>query len=559
MGIGPKNIEVEMETENEQFVENLRRRIRGAKDESELEGIVEEIIEFVKANPEDPELVIPLTAGLIDTGIAREELQVIELGIKVAKCELEDHLDHYCGVRVLLEYNMANGYMAMHGLQRAHDNIELANESLHEAKRLFQALIFRKQHIDPELLHLILTNYGALLSKLDRNIEAIDFYMDALKVNPYQAIAMAKSGQVLASFALTINSHDLYNLYEGWQLLSKACQLKEEVISISGQATLLSFESNLSMLAGGIDDLVPGGLDTLRDWDCERDLECEASDWLQQINDDRLFLTLNQVARNSMIECVDDLLPPYFILVGESKEELSRAQLFLATLNQIKEEYVVARYLFYCRNPDDAEDIAWRTFFAAAEPSTELLGLIPGLHKASFRLATDCLDKIALCLNVYFQLGFESSKINFNKIWFEGLDHRRGLSRKLHQVMNSNSFLRGLRDMQNDWFLQMFPPGDLRGIRNSLTHSRFVLHHLQNEDNSASEAPESSTTNWTIEEFHDATLFLLRLIKAAILYLVCSVIWEEQGKQEHLEENSLAYEILHVKSRFTEERVEGKM
>jgi hypothetical protein len=214
------------------------------------------------------------------------------------------------------------------------------------------------------------------------------------------------------------------------------------------------------------------------------------------------------------------------------------------------EEYILARYFFYYPHLDDAaEYVDMISFYAETTATTESFGLSPGLNKVSFRVAADCFDKIALCLNIYFQLGHEESRLNFNKIWFEGLNPAREvLNGKLSQVMQFNSFLRALRDIQKDWFLKMFPPGDLKGIRNALTHSKFVLHSLDSEnDDDAAEILITPKQDWSVNEFREVTIFLLRLIKSAITYLVCAIMLEEEEKLKYAEEKGHSYRILNVR------------
>jgi tetratricopeptide (TPR) repeat protein len=321
---------------NEEVMNSIFRRIREATEKRDLEGIADEVVAHLNADPEDPEVIIWAAAALIDAGAFLEEVSLIQLGIELAEYELQDHLDHYCMGRFALEYNMANGYMAIHRFVDIHGDTRLADKSLQDAKRLYQNVILHKRYTDPDTLHMAITNYASLLANLDRKIEAIDFYLDALRILPTQAIAMANAGKAISVLGFMFDQHDRNNLYESWRLLSSACQLREEIITISGKATLETFESRLSRLVEVISE---EGLESLIMSKKQREREQveEAPYWLQRINRDRLLLTLNQMPSHSIAECADDLLPEYFTMVAESEEEVNRVQLFLTILNQIKE------------------------------------------------------------------------------------------------------------------------------------------------------------------------------------------------------------------------------
>src|SRR5207245_1998729 len=87
--------------------------------------------------------------------------------------------------------------------------------------------------------------------------------------------------------------------------------------------------------------------------------------------------------------------------------------------NQIKQEFVSARYLYYeglrSKGPhfSDRDVLLYNTLdYPVYSLATEKL-------RAAFRLAYSLFDKISFFLNHYLQLGHNPNKVSFRGVWCE--------------------------------------------------------------------------------------------------------------------------------------------
>ena len=202
------------------------------------------------------------------------------------------------------------------------------------------------------------------------------------------------------------------------------------------------------------------------------------------------------------------------------------------TVNLMKEEFVTARYLYFLaeESPDVYHPISKITNYIETHDYSDF-GLRSGLFKASFRLAADCLDKIAVFINDYFELDHPVDFITFTNVWFLDRASKKGIHPKLSKASKTNPFLSAILDVKRDWYLQAMPAGRLRDIRNKTTHSKLILHWMYHDKQS------QDLSLWNADDFQKVTMFMLRIAKASIMYTILAVDIEE-GKRESTSNNS---------------------
>jgi hypothetical protein len=307
--------------------------------------------------------------------------------------------------------------------------------------------------------------------------------------------------------------------------------MQDEILQFASPAAIKWFEAHLKHLVEYVEYSVKGGLDGLNKWEIHREESHgrpEAPNWLSKINRDRLLLTLNLSPLSSVEECVDDLF--FQSLVTEIGEDGTTRFASLANaLNVIKEEFATARYLYYYTEDSKTEFTTKSkiTKYANALDYADF-GLATGFLKTSYRLAADCLDKVAGFINEYFELGHDVDRVIFANVWFVDLNPKKGLHPRLSQAAGNNQFIKALLDVKRDWYLQAFPAGRLKDVRNKATHSKLVLYWI------LAHKQEDRLGAWSAEEFRNATYFMLRLTKAAIIYSVSAIDVEEARKSANL-------------------------
>jgi hypothetical protein len=199
-------------------------------------------------------------------------------------------------------------------------------------------------------------------------------------------------------------------------------------------------------------------------------------------------------------------------------------------LNQIKEDYAVARLNLVQSQykQQDFDNISKRTSYVYALDYSQF-NLYVGLLKSAFKDAFNILDKIAVFINDYYNLGYSEELISFNyikgeargtSIWEENSMIRQKL------LESKNMSLYALYDIQQD-----FKSGHYRKIqeiRNALTHRRLVVF-----DSSITSVDDNADKhNIDSDTFFQETVDLMRLTKAAIIYLINFVNTEEEKKKK---------------------------
>jgi tetratricopeptide (TPR) repeat protein len=209
-----------------------------------------------------------------------------------------------------LKYNLANGYTARFGILSQERDSEEAVAAIQRAKVLLQSLLIDKREVSADLLPRVVCNYAKVLSKLERNVEAIDQYIILLRRYPEHAVAMANCGIAIKSLRFLSGGHTHRNVYEAWKHLSSACELEEKVLEFASIQALEWFKGHLRELEEEIEKNIDGGLRALQEWSLHRKEvhgQPKAPPWLITVNQERLLLTTNQNPLNSLDECKDDL------------------------------------------------------------------------------------------------------------------------------------------------------------------------------------------------------------------------------------------------------------
>ncbi len=324
-------------------------------------------------------------------------------------------------------------------------------------------------------------------------------------------------------------------LYEAWQLLNKACQLRDEVIELAGTHVLSYYSINLNELEQAISTLHPDGLKGLEDWITEFDeahTSWEPSPLLRKIQVERLLLTVNPIPSNCLSEYKDEIF--FESMVVPLDDDGDRwFQSLCHTFNNIKEDFVTARYLYYQSQSQDRELIEISTITSYMDTLDYAdFGLRSGFLKSSLRLSADLLDKCAAFLNLYLELGHPEDQVSFGNFWYNKRKYDKGFLSKIKDRLSSNQFLIALYDLQRDLFEGRYP-FPFKHLRNEATHKRLVLSWYGSLD--------EEIKSYSLSAFQEVTHSLLRMAKAAIIYVVGVVVLEERDKELIRNRNKNAY------------------
>lgn len=477
---------------------------------------------------------------LIDCGTELENLEAVHYGIYIIEYYLENTTskDWSANELVSLYYNLSNGYGTKSLLHQKNNDLILMKEALQQQKHYLQLALLKKENIEPDLLASVIINYANLLDRLGRIVEAIDHYYDCLAITPNHAVAMGNCGFALGRLRLfDISKKRNYKLlYESWRLLSKAIQLQEVVTEESGYKALLGYRKYLEELEHTVSKLYPNGVEDLKDLSINPDTvdtSWKPSSIIEKIQKDRLLLTTNPFLWDCQSDYKDEIVFEV-ILVPASGDGNILFQRLCHTFNNIKEDFATARYYYYQSQSENLElvEVSSITTYINTLDYADF-GIKSGLLKSSLRLSADLLDKCAVFLNLYLELENEEDRVTFSNFWYKNLKYKKneenkGLHPKVEKLLNSNRFFAALYDIQRDLYEGKYP-FPYKTLRNEATHKRLVLSWYGSLD--------EEIKSYSLREFREITYSLLRMVKAAIIYIVGIVTLEETEKESEYKRN----------------------
>ena len=191
------------------------------------------------------------------------------------------------------------------------------------------------------------------------------------------------------------------------------------------------------------------------------------------VNENYLRLNAyNEIAPRSLYAQDDSL---YFDTLYTAKGSQSDSYRMMSMLNEIKQEYVSARYMLYSYFKESGKShfsdknvrIVEVCQYANYSYNVEMA-------KSAFRSLYSLLDKIAFALNGYLQLGIKGNDVSFKSFWYP--DKK---SRNLRQeILNYSAVisLAGLLFIRNDIYggnesyLQGEETKKLQRVRNAMEH-----------------------------------------------------------------------------------------
>lgn len=224
--------------------------------------------------------------------------------------------------------------------------------------------------------------------------------------------------------------------------------------------------------------------------------------------------------------------------------------LYHTIYNQLKQEYVTARFLLFEGSKEgkphfsDKGNLQMDTLdYAVYSLNTEKI-------KIAFRLCYSLFDKIAYLLNDYLEVGLQPDEVNFRRVWYE--KGNKKLAQLHPKLMDSqNLALRGLywlsKDLttkEEDFASAILPESSqLVAIRNFIEHKSFMVVDMGEKEL----VHDGLTFKITRDDLIDKTLVLMRMARAAMMY-VSFVIKIEEQKTAH--ENTVPIYLQEMLQRF---------
>lgn len=377
----------------------------------------------------------------------------------------------------------------------------------------------------------VLTNLGNTLSHHGRVVEALRHWDDALEERPSHGMAMMNRGYGLVQYSgLLPHAKDRHVLG-----IAGYSQLVESLKHPLSEPARQRAESLVQQIAERNPNVDPTEGPPLHEHSLGESEDEEA--YRRWVLERRLFLNpLNELGPISMA-AEDSLLLPSLTTPVEVGPYLHS---FFA---QMKQEIVSGRFIFYEGTVSSSPHFSDRRVPVPDTLDRPSFSLASEKMKAAFRAAYSLLDKVAFFINDYLDLGEAEHRVSFRKIWYVNSDPRRDL-RQDFLARRKNYPLQGLFWLSKDLFEDapaFDRPLDPRGkeiweLRNALEHRYVKLLRREVPETHMWDGKvlgeDRLARRMTVQDFEDLTLRLLKVARAALIYLVLAVYIEEAGSDD---------------------------
>jgi hypothetical protein len=456
----------------------------------------------------------------IDAGKELDDIQKVRKGTKNFIRILENSDEDYPIPLSQIYYNAANGYDALYKLKEKAGKADSPpnDTDLRNAKRYYREAIRLIKPSDYEFLSRAEINYASCLSKFGRCFDAIDHYQKAYQIDNRNGMSAGNLGIELEHAARMMGSyfHQYIELAYQYikQSLSPDMHLNDG--TPSAKENFLIRLNYLEKFIQAHDPSELGKLISLSNIDDEYILFCL---------DNELFLNAWAGDRSLLPAITDDLV---FGNITTDIDDHYLVPELLRILNEIKESYATARYIFFLSERDTEglnQTSKLTTYFDVYDYSIH--GLYAGFCKAAYSRAFDILDKVARLINIYFKIGKRNDSF-WNLFAVKQSQGQEQIIRfiarpEICQFKNFSLF--ALSDLCIDYFESEHV--DLKTInhrRNMITHDFLNVKEYKSE--------EEQDNIISIYELYRQTKEVLLLAKRATLYAVSAINISEMEKYD---------------------------
>jgi hypothetical protein len=383
------------------------------------------------------------------------------------------------------------------------------------------------------------TNYANALNQVGRMILAIEFYKKALIVIPSFGIALGQLGKAYQFYGnwASDQDHQLHLHHCAYTCLFDAINVDDpNMYSEAKDGFKLYIEKYTSEQ---IEKVLAIPLN-IRKFEYEDKNEFAYREWVLKNN---LFLNpLNDLPYYEFAYATDSLRLPPITTSVESSEPPDIFDMF----NQLKQEYIFARYQYYCGllTPDEPHFADKDTGISYLLDYQQYSIRIEHI-KSSFKTLYSLLDKVGFFVNEYFDLGIQKRDVSFSNIW--KIKKGKEYEYKNTLKIGSNYAIDALWWIRKDFYIKFhespYPHAKrVSEIRNALEH-RYSKIYMDFAVDETLEFEDEYSITISEEELKNETLRLLKLVREVIIYLSMAVGFEEY-KNGQKNENKLTMPMM---------------
>lgn len=462
--------------------------------------------------------------------------------------------------RSTLQYFLGNARANLRvlsdGDRKAWEQPELEREIFHHRMALRDELT--TYGLPQQRAAQMLTNLGNSMSEVGRPVEAVEYWNRALQRLPGFPMARGNRGYGLYRYA----SHVHDDGHKALMMKAARSDLREVLSAEKRQylqgnagevfawakARIESFLTEEYLYAEfDLDDYSVGDSEeeiAYRRW-------CLAK---------RLFLNpLNDLGSQAVAAADVMVLPPIVTHFGQGPTASAIQGLY----NQMKQEYVSARYLYYEGVTSQSVHFSDKDVKLYNTLDYPAYSLAVEKTKAAFRMAYSITDRIAYFLKHYLDLSVDEGKVNFRNVWYRKGVRDAGLDPGVERSQNWP--MRGLFWIGKD--LRQKEPGlqdalepdatDLKDFRDELEH-RYLKLSQEQWSGARDRAKERRRELWedlddnlallrNRSDFEKKALRMLQIVRAALIYLCMAVHAEEDRRERN---RGPDHQVLSVEAHF---------
>jgi hypothetical protein len=369
----------------------------------------------------------------------------------------------------------------------------------------------------------LFTNYANALSNIGRIIEAINYYKMALSIHSGFAMAEGNLGNSYIRYAdLDFDKgHSQIFHHCAYKYLKSAINHKSTIVEIGA---LEYFQRSINIFSP---EYIEGFLEKELDIKTYSLGQKNESNYRKWVMEQCLFLnTMNDLPFIGSFIAADTLQLPNMIRKTSDGLDYKHHGLF----NQIKQEYITARYLIY-----ESFQESGKTHFA--DKNIHLMDTLDyTVHsirvekmKFAFRVLYSLYDKIAHFINDYFELKIPSRRVGYSILWNDNHPYKQILHSKDNWMLNALYWL------SKEFFdTDETPEDSIKPQARRIYNMRQALEHRYlkiTEYDMESSRRDSLALYVSYEEFKRETLDLVHLVRESIIYLSLSVHVNENKKR----------------------------
>ncbi len=478
-------------------------------------------MEEINLDIKSPYEILEILGELFETSREQNNLERLIASIEIANAVNLENFDSTSKANYY--YFLGNAWSYVQQIKYPDTNFEFESEEVEKQITYFRkSLGLLKENNDNFIKCQVLTNLGNLFSHIGRIVESQEYFNSCLNVDSKFGMAIGNRGFGLFRYARLIYEpiHQFIFMQHAHKDLLEACKLND---------VYTDAKNAFNSLAKHIETVYP--IEQLEDFkkydDYYKGLAEDEIDYRTWCSENKLFINpLNDVLIDSVV-ANDYLFTPSMVLKIDEKP------IYQSMFNQIKQEYVSARFMFY------ESLISNDTHFSDKEVTLmdtldySVYSLSIEKTKITFKVCYSIFDKIAYFIYTYLKLGKVNRRISFKTIWFKNLDKNQGLNETISK--SKNWALRGLFWLSKDLYEKDFDvtiepeAKELENIRNFIEHKSFKVVDSFN--------PEwtQETETYEIDRvlFEDKTFKILKLSRSALMYLSYMIYEEESERQKN--------------------------